>query len=179
MPGARCARSRACNDSRSTRVSHHGHTGITRHSPRNGFNGFLRALPGDRAFLPPSPAEVASAQLDASVGASGPHDFAVRIKRLVRSAAASTASRPASVTIAKRPSCERDGRVGKVICPTGKAEIFFTRGLDRANSPDLPVEAGQVLRSCDGIGPRRLIGSQTGYLSRKSPEGAGCSLKRP
>src|SRR6059058_4167770 len=28
--------------------SHHGHTGLTRHSPRNGFNGFLRALPGDR-----------------------------------------------------------------------------------------------------------------------------------
>jgi hypothetical protein len=24
--------------------SHHGHTGFTRHSPRNGFNGFLRAL---------------------------------------------------------------------------------------------------------------------------------------
>ena len=38
-----------------TRVSHHGHTGNTRHSPRNGFNGFLRALPGDRACLPPSP----------------------------------------------------------------------------------------------------------------------------
>src|ERR1035437_1758436 len=35
MPGARCARSRAwCVGS--TRVSHHGHTGITRHSPRNG-----------------------------------------------------------------------------------------------------------------------------------------------
>jgi hypothetical protein len=30
----------------SARVSHHGHTGETRHSPRNGFNGFLRALPG-------------------------------------------------------------------------------------------------------------------------------------
>src|SRR5471032_1287928 len=29
--------------------------GITRHSPRNGFNGLYRALPGDRAFLPPSP----------------------------------------------------------------------------------------------------------------------------
>ena len=27
---------------------------IIRPSPRNGFNGFLRALPGDRAFLPPS-----------------------------------------------------------------------------------------------------------------------------
>ena len=39
----------------STRVSHHGHTGNTRHSPRNGFNGVFRALPGDRALLPPSP----------------------------------------------------------------------------------------------------------------------------
>ena len=43
MPGAQCARSRACRVE-STRVSHHGHTGITRHSPRDGFNGFLRAL---------------------------------------------------------------------------------------------------------------------------------------
>src|ERR1700730_6876596 len=43
MPGARCARSRACSVE-NTRVSHHGHTGYTRHSPRNGFNGFLRAL---------------------------------------------------------------------------------------------------------------------------------------
>src|SRR5205814_9088854 len=34
--------------------SHHGHTRFTRHSPRNGFNGFLRDLPGDRACLSPS-----------------------------------------------------------------------------------------------------------------------------
>jgi hypothetical protein len=54
---------------------------------RNGFNGFLRALPGDRALLPPSPADMFCLspvgptrlrKLDASVGASGPHDFAVR-----------------------------------------------------------------------------------------------------
>ena len=73
--GRRCARSRACSVV-NTRVSHHGHTGNTRHSPRNGFNGFLRALPGDRALLPPSSA--VARQLDTSVGASGPHDFAVR-----------------------------------------------------------------------------------------------------
>jgi hypothetical protein len=30
---------------------------ITRHSPRNGFNKLLRALPGDRACLSPSPAD--------------------------------------------------------------------------------------------------------------------------
>jgi hypothetical protein len=54
---------------------------------RNGFNGFLRALPGDHACLPPSPADKSCLspvgptrlrKLDASVGASGPHDFAVR-----------------------------------------------------------------------------------------------------
>jgi hypothetical protein len=49
VPAASCAKIE------STRVRNYGHTGNTRHSPRNGFNGFLRALLGDRAFLPPSP----------------------------------------------------------------------------------------------------------------------------
>ena len=76
------------------RVSHHGHTGDIRHSPRNGFNGFLRGLPGDRAFLPPSPPRCrrvgpkgpTSPQhhrpVDTSVGVSGRHDFAVRDTRI-------------------------------------------------------------------------------------------------
>src|SRR4029078_2511190 len=46
--------------------SHHGHTGFTRHSPRNGFNGFLRALPGDRALLPPSLADPSANLMPAS-----------------------------------------------------------------------------------------------------------------
>jgi hypothetical protein len=46
--------------------------------PRAMVYGLLRALPGDRAFLPPSSAKVAFRKLDASVEASGPHDFAVR-----------------------------------------------------------------------------------------------------
>ena len=71
---------------RSTRV-----TTSTPESPgipaRNGFNSLCRALPGDRALLPPSPADMFCLspvgptqlrELDASVGASGPHDFAVR-----------------------------------------------------------------------------------------------------
>ena len=53
MPGARCTRSRACSVE-STRVSHHGCTGSPGIPARNGFNGFLRTLPGDRAFLSPS-----------------------------------------------------------------------------------------------------------------------------
>jgi len=44
-------------------------------------------------------------ELDTSVGVSGPHDFAVRIRRpRLKAPSASTASRPALVTIAKRPS---------------------------------------------------------------------------
>ena len=44
--------------------------------------GLLRALPGDRAFLSPSSAEMNSRQLDAGVEASGPHDFAVRFSAI-------------------------------------------------------------------------------------------------
>jgi hypothetical protein len=73
MPGADApAAARGVVDS--TRVSHHGHTGVARHSPRNGFNGFLRALPGDRACLPPSPPR--SLLLKNLMPASGHQDHA-------------------------------------------------------------------------------------------------------
>ena len=49
-------------------------------------------------------------------------------------AAASTASHPAFVTIAIRPSCrERTGRAGRTDLPDGESEIFFLIRLDRAN----------------------------------------------
>jgi hypothetical protein len=76
MPGARCARSRVwCVES--TRVSHHGHTGNTRHSPRNGFTAYIALSPVTGLSCHRRLADN-SAKLDASVGASGPHDFAVR-----------------------------------------------------------------------------------------------------
>jgi hypothetical protein len=54
MPGARRARSRAwCV--KNTRVSHHGHTGNRPAFPAQWFYDLFRALPGDRACLPPSP----------------------------------------------------------------------------------------------------------------------------
>jgi hypothetical protein len=91
----------------------------------------------NRACLPPSPADMSCLspvgptrlrKLDASVGASGPRDFAVRCNisrplavdrsqvfqlalpsHRAQNAAASTASLPASVTIAIRPSVGWDG----------------------------------------------------------------------
>ena|SRR5450755_1119002 len=83
MPGAQCTRSLVCARlgvvSMHTSI-HSGCTGNIRHSPRNDFNSLLRALPGDRALLPPSPARRVSvvADLSASVGAPGPYGFAVR-----------------------------------------------------------------------------------------------------
>ena len=115
-----------------TRVSHHGHTGNARHSPRNGFNGFLRALLGDRAFLSPSLASnfadltPASRRQDHTTSPSALAPFvkgAIRVHRIPHST---------SVTIAKRPSCRSGtGRVGKGDLPDGKSGKFFARDLDK------------------------------------------------
>jgi hypothetical protein len=56
MPGAQCARSLACRKKKAHERSHHGHTGNHPAFPAQWFYGLLRALPGDQALLPPSPA---------------------------------------------------------------------------------------------------------------------------
>ena len=60
----------------------------------NGFNGLLRALPGESGFLA-TIAGGSSRQLDAGVEASGPHDFAVRESRTARLSARSRPPHPA------------------------------------------------------------------------------------
>jgi hypothetical protein len=54
--------------------------------PAQWFDGLLRALLGDRALLSPSSSVMRSiiTKLDASVGAPGPHGFAVRKTSFVR-----------------------------------------------------------------------------------------------
>jgi hypothetical protein len=93
--------------------SHHGHIGFIRHSPRNGFNKLLRALPGDQGFVD---------TVTGGIGVSGPtgptspsagltptlrrqdHTFSPSASApFVKGASTSTASRSASVTIASRP----------------------------------------------------------------------------
>jgi len=90
MPGAQCTRSLVC--AWCSKYAHEYSQRSHRKSPgipaRNGFNGFLRALPGDRAFLSPSLPDKkpirarlgrsAIRQFDAGVEASGPHEFTVR-----------------------------------------------------------------------------------------------------
>jgi hypothetical protein len=52
-------------------------------------------------------------------------------------AAASTASRPASVTIAIRPCVGQDGGGYKSDLGQARRELFLQMGLDRANQIDL------------------------------------------
>jgi hypothetical protein len=58
-PGVRCTRGPTCKGRKHV-GRHHRFTGPVRLSLRNGFNGFFRALPGDRALLPPSPCGLAA-----------------------------------------------------------------------------------------------------------------------
>ena len=78
MPGASCTRSRACSVE-STRVSHHERTGITRHSrTRMVLTVSFVISPVIGLSCHRRHADI-SAKLDASVEASGPYDFAVRV----------------------------------------------------------------------------------------------------
>jgi hypothetical protein len=109
MPGARCTRSRAWSVV-NTRVSHQGRTGITRHSRTRMVLTVSSALSRVTGLsCHPRPADH-PARLDASVGASGPHGFAVRVSAVrPRKMFALPCCRvhripsPTFVTIAKRP----------------------------------------------------------------------------
>ena len=152
-PAASCA---LCIGRKHT--SNNEYPGITRRSRTQWFYGLLRALPGDRALLPPSSNGLRSCprpvgptnlrELDTSIGVSEPHDFTVRSNivrqhaadcsqavrrpalppRVTPDAAASTASRPAFLTIANRPSVGWDGEFVEMICPTGEAKYFCKGG---------------------------------------------------
>jgi hypothetical protein len=133
----------------------------------------------NRACLPPSPADMSCLspvgptrlrKLDASVGASGPRDFAVRCNisrplavdrsqvfqlalpsHRAQNAAASTASLPASVTIAIRPSVGWDGESSSFDLGQreqiffGKSEIKDSTALSTnrptGKSPDRAVQS--------------------------------------
>ena len=111
----------------STRVSHHGHTGNRPAFPAQWFTAYFELSPVTGLSCHRRRRNCFH-RLDASVGASGPHDFTVREPALSSLAPpASTAFRPTSVTIAKRPSGERNGGGYRVIWVFGKSEYFFER----------------------------------------------------
>ena len=85
-PGARCTRGPACDLRKQKCTRAYRVSGNTPAFPAQWLYGLLRALPGERLLLPPSLHEklspVLSRTLSASTAASGPHDFAVRFRRV-------------------------------------------------------------------------------------------------
>jgi hypothetical protein len=83
MPGTRCARSLGCKQKKHSELVTTGTAGCPGIPRANGFNGFLRARLGEPGLLSPLPARSSPRKLDISVGISGPHDFAVRVRAFV------------------------------------------------------------------------------------------------
>src|SRR3954449_1736253 len=100
-----------------------------------------------------------SAKLDASVEASGPHDFAVRVQHRSSAApSASIASRPAFVTIASAPWWDETARLGRCFASNTNAFIFV-------------VGAGQVIcpSGTEGCGAVALAHTAVMYARRSNP----------
>src|ERR1700686_2267237 len=128
-----------CGSSRCTRVFTAVAPEITRHPRTQWFYSLLRALPGDRAFL--SPSSLRSLLLKNLTPASRRQDHTTSpsaVAPLVIGASASTASRPAAVTIACRPSVGRDREGYRSDLGFRKTRIFLQTGLD-TKTADLPV----------------------------------------
>jgi hypothetical protein len=118
-----------CNKKHGGRTT--GSTGITPAFPAQWFYGFLRALLGDRALLPPSLSQVALRKLDASVGASGPHDFAVRVSA-IRQRRRPRPPHPAPNVrdVRNAPLSGRDGGGYRSDLGWRQRGIFLRNGLD-------------------------------------------------
>src|SRR6202051_4384983 len=107
MAGAKGPRSLVCNKKQTHEHSHHGHTGNHPAFPAQWFYGLLRALPGDQACLTPSPA-LLIADLTPASGRQNDTTWPSASAPFVKGTTASTASRPALMTLRNAPSEGRD-----------------------------------------------------------------------
>ena len=159
---------------------------------------FCHRHPQKCSLSAPGRADMPSRELDASVGASGPHDFAVRSNRLssacsvsltdskepalrsprAQNAAASTASLPAFVTIMMRPSVGWDAKSSRCDLGSAKTEIFLQRGLDCPNQTEKSQQIALAERAAMWLARRRwaiVEMSQPRDRSTCLPRSAPCS----
>src|SRR5947208_16564133 len=81
-PGACCTRGLACDLRKQKCTREYRAAGAFRPSLRNGFTAYFVLFPENGSFASVAPKKLASRELNASTAASGPHDFAVRIRRV-------------------------------------------------------------------------------------------------
>ena len=129
-PGARCTRGLVCIDAQEMRTRAYRFSGNTPAFPAQWlYDLYVLSLVTGLVCHHRSREASASQELDASVGASGPHDFAVRIGA-ARLATQTRPPRPAptSVTLANAPLSERDRRNKPMIWVSRKQQYFFNHG---------------------------------------------------
>jgi hypothetical protein len=131
-PGARRTRGLVCQCATRTRTRAYRFGGDTPAFPAQWLYGLSRALPGERAFLPPSLRECCSQSL---TPASRRQDHTI-LPYATGHARQSRPSRPPHptarfVTIASRPSCRVGRRSYGLIWGENKRGIFLRRGLDQ------------------------------------------------
>jgi hypothetical protein len=110
----------------------HEHTGSAeaiRPSLRNGFTTYTALSPVTGLSCHRRLAED-SARLDAGVGASGPHGFAVRVSTFRQARIRVHRIQPRVRDDRDTPLCGVDGGSSKVDLPDGTSGIFFAQGLD-------------------------------------------------
>ena len=130
-PGARCTRGLACKRQKKSAHEHTGSAEAVRPSLRSGLRLTSSSPRRSGFFVTVIPEKLASQELDASVEASGPHDFAVRVGAVRQGHFhVHRIPHPTSVTTAKRPSCGH-GTAGTDLGFL-KIRIFLQKGLDRA-----------------------------------------------
>jgi hypothetical protein len=139
--------------------------------------GFLRALPGEAAFLAPV-AGGTYRQRSARVAAPGPHDFAVRCQRFVGckhlTFAASIASRAQRVvTTMIRPSAGQDGDNIVLICVIVKCHFGKLVWRAKRRVPTLRVVLVKVRRAPTSCPASRgaSLGNPSGRAPRRSQRG--------
>jgi hypothetical protein len=130
--------------------SHHGHTGITRHSPRNGFTAYFVLSPAIGLVCHRHLARLL-ARLDAGVEASEPHDFAVRISTVRQVRAVRVHRIPPRVRdVRNAPLWDGTARISELIWVRREQKYFCKWGWTGklANTTDLPV--GPISRPLGG-----------------------------
>jgi hypothetical protein len=139
MPGAWTAPAASRAKQKSTRDSHHGSAERAGIPCANGFNGLLRALPGDRAFLSPSPARCESivASLTPASRRQNHTTSPSASVRFVSRTVASTASRP-NVRDDRDTPLMRDGMAGMMLV------IWVRREANYFCSKDWTVDSALI-----------------------------------
>ena len=141
-PDARCTRGLVCKLCKRKRTRAYRSSGGNPTFPAQWFYSLSRALPGDQTWDCHRHRRRLNRRLDASLEASGPHAFAVRLSAVRLTAPQRPPHpRPASMTLANAPLGGTGWQIIRLICTSEKQKYFCKRGWTRhnQNTTDLPV----------------------------------------